>query len=254
MIGLCLAACSAGDGRPREAAHMDAKPVDQLVVAGNACGPAALLNSFRFGNDSWRGVYDSVKGDGEREKIRTVIRDIGMRPSRHLPGRARWSRGGVSVADLQDIANEMAAEAYQPFVSEEVFFRGDGESPRALLRRVHRRLEGSLARGLPPLLSVRRYAASGGSWRPVDAHFVTVVSVPRSLGRDDGSFAVSYIDPWGGRRCEGTIRIAEQALIADKAGVSSCLEAVFPQSSVGRKKVRGNERSALAVAAALGRW
>ena len=105
-----------------------------------------------------------------------------------------------------------------------------------------------------PLLSVRRYAASGGSWRPVDAHFVTVVSVPRSLGRDDGSFAVSYIDPWGGRRCEGTIRIAEQALIADKAGVSSCLEAVFPQSSVGRKKVRGNERSALAVAAALGRW
>ena len=100
MIGLCLAACSAGDGRPREAAHMDAKPVDQLVVAGNACGPAALLNSFRFGNDSWRGVYDSVKGDGEREKIRTVIRDIGMRPSRHLPGRARWSRGGVSVADL----------------------------------------------------------------------------------------------------------------------------------------------------------
>ena len=29
-------------------------PANQLVVAGNACGPAALLNAFRFGNADWQ--------------------------------------------------------------------------------------------------------------------------------------------------------------------------------------------------------
>ena len=233
---------------------MDERPVDQLAVSGNACGPAALLNAFRFGNDSWHGIYAEVKGGSEREKIRTLIRDVGMRPSQHLPGRARWSRGGANLADLQDMANELAAENYQPYLSSEVFFRSEGESPRALLRRVHQRLDRSLARGLPPLLSLRRYAVAGSTWRPVDAHFVTVVSLPRSLPRDADSFAIGYIDPWGGRRCQGVIRIAEQALLADKTGVSSCLEAAFPQSDVGRRKVRANERGTLAVAAGLGRW
>lgn len=233
---------------------MDAVPVNQLVVSGNACGPAALLTAFRFGGGSWQDVYDAVGGNTEREKIRTVIRDIGMRPSAHIPGRARWSRRGVNVADLQDMANEMTAALYQPYLGQEVFFRREGESQAALLRRVHRGFERSLAKGFPPVLSVRRYAGSGARWRPVDAHFVTVIAVPRALPRGTTSFPVTYIDPWGGRRCTGRIAIPARPLLADGTGESSCLEAEFPQSAVGKSKVRRGERSALAVSAALGRW
>ena len=75
-------------------------PVNQLVVSGNACGPAALLNAFRFGSENWRKAGAAVKGNNDRERILSVIRDIGMRPSKHLPSRARWSRRGVGVADL----------------------------------------------------------------------------------------------------------------------------------------------------------
>lgn len=233
---------------------MDAEPVNQLVVSGNACGPAALLTSYRFGSDPWRGVYDSVKGTSERDKIRTVIRDIGMRPSEHLPGRARWTRRGVNVADLQDMANEMGAELYRPYVSEEVFFRRGNETTGRLLARVHHRLERSLASGFPPVLSLRRYAGGNARWRAVDAHFVTVISVPRSLARGATSFPVTYVDPWGGRRCEGRIEIPDEPLLVDGAGESPCLEAGFPECNVGKKKVRGGERSALAVSAAVGRW
>lgn len=231
---------------------MDASPVNQLVVSGNACGPAALLTAFRFGGESWRAVYASLPGEGERGKIRTLIRDIGMRPSGHLPGRARWSRGGVNLADLQDMANEISAERYQPYLSQEVFFRRENESAPALLRRVHHRLERSLAKGFPPVLSLRRHA--GNDWRTVEAHFVTVIAVPRSLDRGATSFPVTYIDPWGGRRCEGRIGIPQTTFLTNGAGEPACLEAEFPQSSVGKPKVRRGERTALAVSAALGRW
>ena len=89
----------------REAPNPAAVPVNQLVVAGNACGPAALLNAFRFGNADWQRASNAVAGANDRERILTIIREIGMRPSKQTPGRARWSRRGVNVADLHDMAD-----------------------------------------------------------------------------------------------------------------------------------------------------
>ncbi len=40
----------------REAANLTAVPVNQLTVAGNACGPAALLSAFRFGDAARNGA------------------------------------------------------------------------------------------------------------------------------------------------------------------------------------------------------
>ncbi len=256
---LLLAALPLGAAPPRrDAPNLSAKPVDQLVVSGNACGPAALLNAFRFGNGNWQGVETAVTGETDKAKITMIIRQRGLRPSNHLKGKPRWGRHGVNVADLCDIANEMTAGRYLPRVSQEVFFLNGTETPEQLLRRVHSRMESSLKKGLPPVVSIRRYVHRGQNgnppaWMTLDGHFVTIVSLPRKLPRGGTSFPVTYIDPWGARTAEGEIRIPPRPVLTE-AGNSPCLEAVFPGVHVGRKGLRAGEENVVVIAAAIGRW
>lgn len=243
----------------REAPNMSAVAVNQLVVSGNACGPAALLNAFRSGNPDWQRPANALVGANDKERILTLIREIAMRPSNHTPGHPRWSRNGVSVADLRDMANEMIAGQYLPQLSQEVFFLQPGETPGKLLQRIYQRFDTSLAKGLPPVVSLRRFVwrqASGKApqWLVIDAHFVTLTAIPRVLDKNARSFPVSYIDPWGARRCQGSIGIPGPAVFANAAGHPSCMEADFPHTSVAKKLVRRGELSVLAVAAAIGRW
>ncbi len=238
---------------------MTAVPVNQLTVAGNACGPAALLNSFRFGNAGWRQVSGEIAGKNDRERVLTVIREIGMRPSNSVPGRPRWSRRGVNVADLRDMANEITAAYWLPQVREDMCYLKPRETPEKLLVRVHSRLQTSLAKGLPPVLSLRRHAlrvqsGRAAQWATIDAHFITIIAVPRRLEKNARSFPVRYIDPWGGRFCEGEIRIPTESVLPDAKGRPSCLEAFFPQTSVGAKLVRRGEPTVIAPAAVIGRW
>jgi len=243
----------------REVPNPTAVPANQLAVSGNACGPAALLNAFRFGNPHWQRAADAVTGNNDRERIFTIIRELGMRPSKNLPGRPRWNRRGVGVADLKDMANEMTRAYYMPQLGDEVFFIKPRESPEKLLRRVHHRLEGSLAKGFPPVISLRRHALrkqkdGTDQWVVIDAHFVTLSAIPRKLEKNARSFPVRYIDPWGGRHCEGRIAIPDKPVLPDPRGHPSCLEAQFPDASVGAKLLRRGEQSVLVIPAAIGRW
>lgn len=238
----------------REAPNAAATPANQLVVSGNACGPTALLNAFRFGNPSWQRASGALTGDTDKQRISTIIRQFGLRPSNHIKGSPRWSKRGVNLADLCDIANEMTRGLYLPQVSQEVLFRKPGEPPGKLLKRIHDRLDTSLAKGLPPVISLRRFVKRGDSWIALDAHFVTVTSVPRKVDKSVTGFPITYIDPWGGKPCQGNIAIPTRGILADAAGDSPCLEADFPQASVGLKLVRRGEPTALTLAAVLGRW
>lgn len=243
----------------REAANPTAVPVNQLTVAGNACGPAALLNAFRFGNADWQRASNAITGKNDRERVLTVIREIGMRPSASVPGRPRWSRRGVNVADLRDMANEMTSGHWLPQVSEEICYIKSRETSEELLGRFHRRLQTSLAKGLPPILSLRRHAlrvqsGQAAQWTSIDAHFITVITVPSRLEKSARSFSIRYIDPWGGRFCEGEIRIPAETVMPDGKGRSSCLEAIFPQTSLGEKLVHRGESTVVAPVAVIGRW
>lgn len=238
----------------REAPNPTATPASQLAVSGNACGPTALLNAFHFGSPAWQRASNALDGDTDKQRILTIIRQYGMRPSKHITGHPRWSKKGVNLADLCDITNEMTRGHFLPLVSQEVMFRTPRETSEALLKRVHTRLNTSLEKGFPPLISLRRYVKRKQSWLAVDAHFVTVTTIPRKLENNATSFPVTYIDPWGGKVCQGNVAISGAAVLADTAADSPCLEAAFPQASVGRKLVRKGEPTALTVAAVLGRW
>ncbi|MEY3894827.1 MAG: hypothetical protein RLZZ214_346 [Verrucomicrobiota bacterium] len=243
----------------REAPNLLAKPANQLVVAGNACGPTALLNAFRFGSPAWQRASDAIAGETDKQRIYTVIRESGMRPSSSIKGRPRWSRKGVNLVDLCDIGNELTRGRFLPLMTHEVLFSKPGETQKKLLARVHQRLETSLDKGLPPIISLRRYVRRGENGKPpqwimLDAHFVTIISVPGKLDSGVTSFPISYIDPWGGRICQGSISIPTRGVLAAETADSPCLEAAFPEAAVGKKLLHPGEDSTLTVVAALGRW
>ncbi len=259
LVLVLAAAMSGASASPlREAPDPVAPVVDQLAIAGNACGPAALLNAYRTGNRHWQRAAESVPGATDQARLRSIILNHGGIASAHLPGRPRWSRDGINVADLCDIANELNGTNFLPLLSHEVLFMQPRESPARLLRRVHRQLEASLAKGFPPVLAIRRYVHRKGpdgtaQWVTVEGHFVTLNSLPRRLDRHALSFPVSYIDPWGGRRCEGVIAIAGGSFLASPGSPAACLEAVFPQALVGDTRVRRGETTAIGVVAMIGR-
>lgn len=238
----------------REAPNLAAKPANQLVVSGNACGPTALLNAFRFGNEDWQRPLTNIQGGTDKAQIYTIIRESGMRPSKYLDDRSRWSRKGVSIADLCDMGNELTHGQFLPQLSQQVLFQKSGETPEKLLIRIQRLLDTSLRKGFPPILSLRRYVQRGDKWILLEAHFVTLRSLPKKLEKNARSFPVTYIDPWGGKIASGSISLPTSPIFATTLGATPCLEAVFPAAAVGKKLEKPGEQSVILLSAALGRW
>ncbi|MEM1085654.1 MAG: hypothetical protein AAGI48_16205 [Verrucomicrobiota bacterium] len=252
LVAATLMGSAAADDR--WAPHADGGPVNQLVVSGNACGPAALLTSLRCGDESWRSVAERIPGSTDRSKLLYIIKAHGLRPSTSLKGRKRWTRDGINAEDLTVVAGELAGIKALPGPRSEELFRKGRETPVKLLRRCHDRLRDSLKRGLPPVLSIRRYAFRNGQWQSIQAHFVTVVRVPEKIDRKATSFSFTYYDPWRGKKHEGTIRIPTEPLLSADGQSSSCLEAQVPAADVGRKKLRRGERSVVVPVVTIGRW
>lgn len=238
----------------RHAPNAAAAPVDQLAISGNACGPAALLASFRCGGPDWQRAAAALPGDDDRQRLRLWIRRHGLQPSATLKGRKRWTSAGINVEDLLLATNEMTRPLYLPPLAADDLFLRRGESPDALLRRTRDRFDRSLAKGIPPLLSLRRFVLRGGEWTAVQGHFVTVVSVPRKIPRGADSIPIDYLDPWGGKRCQGELAIARTSLLAPAGKAAPCLEARLPDANIGRREIRRGETTAIVPAAVIGRW
>lgn len=238
----------------REAPNAAAAPINQLSVSGNACGPAALLNSCRAGNQSWQAAEKSLVGSSDRERLGLWIRRFGLRPSGTLRGKMRWSSGGMNAEDLVTAANEMSKPLYLPTLALDDLFRRKGEKPGALLKRGRDSMDRSLSRGFPPVLSLRRFVLRKGVWTPVQGHFVTVTSLQRKLTKHEAGFRFTYVDPWGGKRCEGFIKIADQPVLGGDIASSPCLLADVPMSNIGKKEVRRGEVTVVVPSAVIGRW
>jgi hypothetical protein len=224
---------------------------NQRLVSSKACGPAALLNAFRFGDANWQRGLNAATGKSDQERLSSTIRTYGMRPSRQFAGRSRWSSNGVNLADLTDLANDMAASQSLPPLKSEVLIPLDGSAPAKLLALGHKRCATSLAKGFPPVLGLRRFVwrkTQGGQagWLAVDAHYVTLTQLP-ALGWNAGNFQISYLDPNGGRRYVANVHVPETSSPAGL--VIDC-----PGTSVGRHKVRKGEPTMVMLSSVLGRW
>lgn len=232
----------------------DSPPVNQLRTDGNACGPACLLDAFRSGSAKWQKSIGKIEGESDTAQVKKIIFQYASRGSRLDPKKTRWNRrSGISGLDLVDIANEIRSERWMGTVKQEIFFKSPRESDADLLRRVHKDLSSSLKKGLPPILSVRRVAwrapmgTDTKSWLTLKRHYLVLTGLPATLPRKATSFPVTYHDPWGGKRYQGTVRLPD----ARSAGLATLISD-FPQSTIGQSLVRKGEPSCLSLSSAIG--
>jgi hypothetical protein len=220
-IGLAVILAHCTPTGPAAAPNLQASAVNQLAIAGNACGPTALLNALRFGAPPYQAAAAAIPGHDDRAQLRHIIIQHGGRRSSLIPQRNRWSRRGINAADLTDIANELAPPHGARHVK---LILPQGNHA---LRATHQHLAQSLRRGFPPIISLRRYAGT----QVIDSHFVTVLRVPDQLPADASSFSIDYLDPHGAKQCQGIILTPQSTptpLLAD-----------FPRTPVGRHRAKG---------------
>jgi len=229
-------------------------PVNQLRTSGNACGPACLLDAFRSGSKKWQTSIAQIEGKSDSQKIIGVIKAYGKKGSHLDPKRARWNtRQGVSAQDLVSMANEMRTGMWMGTVKQALFFPKGRETSPDLLQTTHQKLSKSLNKGLPPILAVRRVALRAPSrntpplWLTVKRHFVVLTGLPAKLPKNATSFRVTYHDPWGGKECQGIIRITDH-----QTRTLGTLIAEFPDSKIGRDLIRRGESTELSLASAIG--
>lgn len=256
LLFLLLTACDLPAQELLKAPNADASPINQRRAYGNACGPASLLNAFQYGSEKWQQAFNAVPGNNSRTRIRYVVGTWGNQPSQHLKGVKRWNpKQGVNLLDLTDMANEMRAPYFLPKIKHEVLIAPARESRTDLLKRSHSRIAKSLRRGLPPIISIRRYAyrfnqsVGQKSWWPIRAHFVVVTEIPRKLPRHATSFKIRYIDPYGGFVRDGTIHTQTGAYKNNPF-----LGTSMPNTAVGRSLVKANEPTLLVFTAIIGSW
>ncbi|OYV04900.1 MAG: hypothetical protein CFE26_14410, partial [Verrucomicrobiales bacterium VVV1] len=237
----------------RVAANSGAAPVNHLSVSGNACGPAAFLNALRFGDPNWQRGMEMIVGNSDKTKLSYTLRVYGLRPSKQLAGRTRWSKAGINVEDLIAMGNDVLHGRLLPELKGEVLLPKSKESATELLERSHAALARSFRNGLPPIVSVRRQVLRKGkdgkaAWLTIESHFITLLRIPGKVDAATGSFAFDYLDPWGGKRCSGTFRIAPPDATAYG------LIAELPSTPVGKKLVKEGERTSVTLSAVVGRW
>jgi hypothetical protein len=194
---------------PATAPNHGAIAADQLDIGGNACGPTALLNAWRFGSTACQNIAGTLPGTDDRAQLRHLIVHHGGKRSTHMPHRNRWSRRGINSADLTDLANQLMD---RHDVRSVTLIVPQGKNS---LRTTHHQLARSLRRGFPPVVSLRRYEGT----KVIDSHFVTVLRVPDHLDKNASFFTMEYLDPIGGKKCHGRVTareiISHTQLLAD---------------------------------------
>lgn len=193
---------------------MAADPANQLSISGNACGPTALLNALRFGSADYQQAAAAIPGSTDRSKLHHVITRYGNRWSQHIPQRRRWSRRGINAADLTDVACELAGPA--PSVRMII-----PQDPR-VIEHSYQAVARSLRRGFPPIAGIRRYDGA----KTIESHFITIIQVPDTLAPGAQEFSIHYIDPMGGKQCQGMIRARQRETFTE-------LTAELPQTPIG---------------------
>lgn len=206
-----------------------AEIIDQHLFkdSRNACGPAAICNSLRFGNAKTRSIWYGFLGPERDKKLRFAIdRYFLGRQSVVFPEMKRFRPNGTEPEDLAAAYGEILTDHKLRPVKGRFFDRQEDETDSDFVARLHRQLADSLNAGVPPILSLRSFlaqrdesddSATGGkiAWKPARSHSVVVTRVPKTLPEDELGFRFELIDPNGGKvRSAFVYAEPQQAFIA----------------------------------------
>lgn len=188
------------------AANVPPEVINQRTVGNMACGPCALANALVHGDAGGRRAFASLDGSTSLERVETIIREFGGKPSEWYHGqRTRYSEtDGTLPEDMSLLVNDLLSSLKLPGVSAQWLNVHEGENGRAHLRRLHGLFSGALAAGLPALVEVRSYgadtAAPGGPvWNGLRGHWMPVIGMePAVLPPQATGFVCRFADSVSG--------------------------------------------------------
>jgi hypothetical protein len=207
LVGLViLHVAPVGAAHSDEATPAKIRPVvAQGPIGDNACGPCALYNALVWGSEDLQALAQRLPGKGAVERIEGVIAKYGSKPSEEYAGkRPRYTESdGITWVDLLNLTNDLLRAHDLAAVEGSYLDRQQKETPADCLRRVHKILRTSLDAGLPPIVSVRSFAAlSNGKeqlWEGLHGHWITLVEVPAALAEREKGFRFGFLDPESGK-------------------------------------------------------
>ena len=236
------------------APNLNCKPINQLSLNKNSCGPASLLEAFQCGSEKWQFSIAQIKGETQKQRMMGIILAHGRKPSAQFPKQQRWQpRSGISGIDLSNMANEMRKKIWMGTVQQQLFFKDQQKSDLSHLRKTHQSLRHSLNKGLPPILTIRRmthrtpHFSDQKTWLTEERHYLVLTGLPKKLPKNVRSFQISYRDPWGGHSYRGTIRTP---IPAETSISTSILD--LPNSKIGKELLKNGEVNALSLSSAIG--
>lgn len=187
-----------------------AEAVDQNPIHENGCGPVSWLNAYRFSSPTWRASTARIRGTNQQQ-FNYLTRKHAFQFSSHVYMKRRWdAKNGIGPRDLLDACNDFHKSAkLSPLKLERLFLEAE-ETHDQLMLRTQQVMLNSLENGFPPILHLTRFEkrtsrGSGFRWTIQCSHYVTLYAVENTIA--DGTLKFQYIDPVGGRICNGTIAI-----------------------------------------------
>ncbi len=253
-----LSSCTTYDS-PVTSKNYATKALNQIPIQRNGCGPASLINAYRFGSPKWNTALERLPGTTDEQRFNNLVNRYGTGVfSSHLRAQKRYDpKLGINIIDLTDLANHFQSDRklnLPELKYNSLFLSGEMDHEK-LLKKAHKQLVKSLKDGFPPLLSLKTFANNKSRWTQIYGHFVTLHEMPITLPAGATSFEVKYIDPWGGRLKTGIIKIPEKSFYATDLSVkkqtflkSPTLEIDFPDSHLGLNLLKPNQASATILA------
>ena len=234
-------------------------PANQLRVFDNSCGPVALYNSLHYGSGPWKELLGQLEAEEAREKIRSIVRIYGSRPSYAGNGARRWhGRHGINAQDLTAVGNDLRNGRRLPALELATYFQGPKVENTRLLKNLYKDLKSSLKRGFPAIATLQRYRTRKTRqgrvfWGIAQSHFVSIIAIPDKLERNARTFDVTYIDPWGGTVLKGAIQAPPSRFPTgvkgnaafDPSQAPAAPRALFPGTRVGLRDIPKGQQSVL---------
>jgi hypothetical protein len=223
FFSLFIVGLQTGKGQTNSILSRAREVISQSDIGDCACGPCAVFNAFQFGDPSLNNLADVLPGDVPADKVRALIDRYGSEPSVVTRTQPRYlANGGMWEDDLVPFINDcLKTGGDAPVRGERLALQGN-ETGNACLRRVYNELNHSLSAGFPPVVNLQAYTEHKGFfhdyWKWMDGHFVTVVSVQKSLPQNASKFSMWVADSQSGRVLEVFVYADQNRQAASLAG------------------------------------
>ncbi len=178
----------------------------------NSCVPMSVLYSFKYGSELLRQVYNHVPGATDLEKLDQVYELSKATPSlttlpsmpNALPSPILERSRGTYTFDFENLTDTVAESVgiQEPieYVRYDIFRQPDEKRIGDFVARIHSIFKNSIAKGYPVIIAIdwRYLDTHSHTWKFVQSHVVTVLSVQSDLEPGQLSMTFKYYDPLTG--------------------------------------------------------